>query len=125
MKANSEGLISADRSFGQIVKAQRREWGLTQDELARRVGCAAITIRKIEADDFRPLVQMADRLAMALAIPLEERAAFVRLTRAERILEPRTPTPTPQPLPDEIGQEDLTSRAIRGYSLGERIGAAI
>ena len=34
-----------EQSFGQAVKAQRRELGLTQDELAHRVGCAAVTIR--------------------------------------------------------------------------------
>ncbi len=61
---------------------------------------------------------------MALAIPLDERAAFVRMGRD--VLpggrEP-IPTPTPAPAPEEIGQEDLSGRAIRGYALGERIGA--
>ncbi len=49
-------------SFGKLLKAQRRELGLTQDEMARRVGCAPITVRKIEADDLRPSVQVAERL---------------------------------------------------------------
>src|SRR5574341_1412936 len=110
-----------EESFGQAVKTRRRELGLTQDELARRVGCAAITLRKIEADDLRPSVQIAERLAMALTIALEERAAFVRLARAERAPEP--PTPTPAPALEEIGAEDLSGHAIRGYALGERIGA--
>ena len=67
--------MSNEQSFGQVIKARRRELGLTQDELARRVGCAPVTIRKIEYDDLRPSVQIAERLAMALVIPLEERAA--------------------------------------------------
>jgi WD40 repeat protein/transcriptional regulator with XRE-family HTH domain len=113
--------MSNEESFGQRVKDRRRELGLTQDELARRVGCAPVTLRKIEYDDLRPSVQIAERLAMALNIPLEERAAFVRLARVERIPEP--PTPTPAPALEEIGVEDLTGRAIRGYALGERIGA--
>ncbi len=112
--------MSAEQSFGQVVKTRRRELGLTQDELARRVGCAPVTLRKIEYDDLRPSVQIAERLAMALNIPLEERAAFVRLARAERQSEPATPTPAPRP--EEIGIEDLTGKAIRGYALGERIG---
>ncbi len=108
-------------TFGQRVKERRRELGLTQDELARRVGCAPVTLRKIEYDDLRPSVQISERLAMALNIPLEERAAFVRLARAERAPEP--PTPTPAPTLEEIGAEDLSGRAIRGYALGERIGS--
>ena len=114
--------MSTEETFGQRVKDRRRELGLTQDELARRVGCAPVTLRKIEYDDLRPSVQIAERLAMALNIPLEERAAFVRLARVERapLVEP---TPTPSPRPEEIGTEDLTGRAIRGYALGERIGA--
>src|SRR6185503_12525414 len=31
-------------------------------------------------------------------------------------------TPTPAPRPEEIGIEDLTGKAIRGYALGERVG---
>ncbi len=116
--------MQQQESFGQRVRQRRRSLDLTQDELARRVGCAAITIRRIEAGDLRPSQQIAERLAMALAIPLDERAEFVRAARA--VLpggrEP-APTPTPQVAPEEIGLEDLSGRAIRGYALGERIGA--
>ncbi len=108
-------------SFGQLVKAHRQELGLSQDELARRVGCAPVTLRKIEENDLRPSVQVAERLAMALAIPLEERAEFVRIARAEH--QPELITPTPAPQLEEIGLEDLSGRAIRGYKLAERIGA--
>ena len=113
--------MSDEYSFGMIAKNRRRELGLTQDELARRVGCAPITLRKIEADDLRPSVQIAERMAMALNIPLEERAAFVKLARTERtpFEEPKV---TPMPAFEEIGSEDLSGRAIRGYALGERLG---
>jgi WD40 repeat protein/transcriptional regulator with XRE-family HTH domain len=107
-------------SFGNFVRQRRREMDLTQEELARRVGCAAITLRKIEADSLRPSVQIAERLAMALAIPLDDRAEFVRSARAiqpEAIL-----SVTPEPSLEEIGREDLTGRAIRGFALAERIG---
>ena len=36
-----------DKCFGPIVKEHRRALDLTQAELARRVACATITIRKI------------------------------------------------------------------------------
>ncbi len=113
--------MSNEYSFGLIAKNRRRELGLTQDELARRVGCAPITLRKIEADDLRPSVQIAERIAMALNIPLEERSAFVKLARIERVFE--EPHITPMPAPEEIGSEDLSGRAIRGYALGERLGS--
>jgi WD40 repeat protein/transcriptional regulator with XRE-family HTH domain len=117
--------MNTEESFGRLVRERRRALDLTQEELARRVGCAAVTLRKIEADDLRPSQQIAERLAMALAIPLDERAAFVRLARAMRPdrAAPTPPTVTPTPAPEEIGQEDLSGRAIRGYALGERIGA--
>ena len=78
--------MSEDQSFGQLVKAHRRQLSLTQDELAWRVGCAPVTLRKIEYDDLRPSVQIAERLAMALNLPLEQRAGFVRQARLERAL---------------------------------------
>src|SRR5512143_2995657 len=116
--------VNVEPSFGAIVKEYRRVRDLTQAELARRVGCAAITIRKIEADALRPSQQIAERLAMALGIPLEERAGFVRLARIAIFADVSpSPLPTPPVLPEEIGQEDLSGRAIRGYALGERLGA--
>jgi WD40 repeat protein/serine/threonine protein kinase/DNA-binding XRE family transcriptional regulator len=112
--------MNQEISFGQIVKERRTILGLTQAELARRVGCAAITIRKIEADALRPSVQVAELLAIALGIPEEDQLGFIRLARAD--LGP-LPIPTPAPTPEEIGQEDLSGRAIRGFHLGELIGA--
>jgi serine/threonine protein kinase/DNA-binding XRE family transcriptional regulator len=114
--------MSLEPSFGAHIRQRRREMDLTQEELARRVGCAAITLRKIEADDLRASVQIAERLAMALAIPLEERAEFVRWARSVRPAASDLPQVTPPPALEEIGREDLTGRAIRGYALAERIG---
>ena len=111
-----------EQSFGRYVRQRRREMDLTQEELARRVGCAAITIQKIEAEDARPSVQIAERLAMALAIPLDDRAEFVRRARAIRP-EVDEALPTPPPSLEEIGAEDLTGRAIRGYAFNEKIGS--
>ena len=106
-------------TFGQIVKERRQALGLTQAELARRVGCATITIRKIEYDSLRPSVQIAERLALALSIPEAEQLAFVRLARAEKEV---SPLPDPPPAPEEVGPHDSSGRAVRGYQLGERPG---
>lgn len=107
-------------TFGQVVKERRNLIGLTQVELAGRVGCAAITIRRIEANTLRPSTQMAELLAVALTVPDAEQYAFIRLARAEK--DP-SPLPTPAPLPGEIGLEDLSGRAVKGFQLGEKIGS--
>src|SRR5512135_185041 len=120
MKNSGGDGMNQESLFVLLVRQRRLELDLTQEELARRVGCAAITVRKIEADDARPSVQIAERLAMALAIPLDDRAEFVRRARAARP-EPAE-IPTPRPAMEEIGLEDLTGRAIRGYALAEKIG---
>lgn len=115
--------MNTDSTFGQIVRERRLANNLTQVELANRVGCATVTIRKIEYDTLRPSVQIAERLAMALNIPLEDRANFVRLARIPLDGTPEpAPIPSPPPMPEEIGQEDLSGRAVKGYKLGERVG---
>ena len=50
-------------SFGVWVRRRRKALDLTQDALARRVGCALSMIRKIEADERRPSRQIAELLA--------------------------------------------------------------
>ncbi len=116
--------MERDVSFGKFVKQRRLALGLTQAELATRVGCATITARRIEAGTLRPSTQIAERLAMALDIPADEQAAFVRLARTATLATPEPPsTPTPPPLPEEIGEEDLSGRAVRGFELAERLGA--
>src|SRR6266545_2523433 len=70
-------------SLGFWIKCQRLALHLTQEELGRLVGCAAITIRKIEADERRPSPQLAEQLARHFDLPVEERAAFLKVARAE------------------------------------------
>jgi len=70
-------------SFGYWVRRRRKTLDLTQEELARQVGCAEVTIKKIEADERRPSRQIAERLADRLQIAPAERAAFVQAARGE------------------------------------------
>jgi predicted ATPase/DNA-binding XRE family transcriptional regulator len=70
-------------SFGHYLSARRHLLDLTQDELARRVGCSIVTIRKLEADERRPSKQIAERLADNLGIAVSERAAFLTFARIE------------------------------------------
>ena len=73
---------------------------LTQAALARQVGCAMITIKKIERDERRPSRTMAERLAKCLEIPEAEREAFIRCSSGEAAIPamPRPSVPVSQPL---------------------------
>ena len=94
-------------SFGYWVRRRRKALDLTQATLARQVGCAPVTIKKIERDERRPSRQMAERLADYLAIPPEERGTFIQCGLGEQpvdtlllLKEPlTTPEPTTAPLP--------------------------
>ena len=70
-------------SFGYWVRRRRKALDLTQADLARRVGCAEVTIQKIEADERRPSSQIAELLAEQLRIPPAERATFLQRARGE------------------------------------------
>lgn len=69
-------------SFGEWVRRRRMGLDLTQAELAARVACAPITIRKIEADERRPSKVMAERIADALSLDGDSRDRFVAAARA-------------------------------------------
>jgi transcriptional regulator with XRE-family HTH domain len=76
-----ETLAGNTDSFGYWLKRRRKALDLTQAALADQVGCALVTIKKIEADERRPSRQIAARLAEALAIPEDEREAFIQTAR--------------------------------------------
>ncbi len=57
--------MDESRSFGDWLRRRRRAMDLTQDQLARRVGCALGTIRKLETEERRPSREIAERLAEA------------------------------------------------------------
>ncbi len=71
--------------FDAWVRQRRKELDMTQAELAARVGCATVTIKKIEQATRRPSRQMAELLADTLEIPASEREAFLRLARHQGV----------------------------------------
>src|SRR4051812_9759492 len=104
--------MPSDLLFGEWVKLRRSFLGLTQAELARRAGCAAITLRKIEAGDSRPSRDVAAQLAEHLNLLGPTRALFIQVARGERGADalpppthtdgaalPRPPPPYPSNLP--------------------------
>ena len=70
-------------SFGYWLRRRRKALDLTQEALAQRVFCSGFTIRKIEADERRPSRHLAERLAVSLAVPEDERRDFLDAARAQ------------------------------------------
>src|SRR6266545_2996313 len=85
-------------SFGEWVRRRRKALDLTQAALAHQVGCAEVTIKKIEADERRPSRQIAERLADSLQLAPAERGAFVLAARGELATD-RLDLPLPPPPP--------------------------
>lgn len=70
-------------SFGTWIKQRRKEMRLTQRELALQAACAVATIKKIEADERRPSVEIAELLADGLSVPANWRERFVACARGQ------------------------------------------
>jgi predicted ATPase/DNA-binding XRE family transcriptional regulator len=85
----------AESTFGRWLRQRRRHLDLTQADLAERVGCSEITIRKIEADARTPSRQVAELLAACLEVPTAERPDFVAFARSM----PRADSPVAPPIP--------------------------
>ncbi|MFN8475828.1 MAG: helix-turn-helix domain-containing protein [Anaerolineae bacterium] len=111
--------------FGDWLKRRRRGLGMTQVELGHRTGYAGETIRKVEANEVRPSVQMAEKLAEALFVPTEERTWFIAFARGEGEQDtlplPTQTAPVPQgaPRPRATLPTLLTSFIGRDRELAE------
>jgi len=68
-------------SFGTWLRQQRRALDLTQKALADQVGCAEITVRRMEADEYKPSNELALVLFEKLGISVSERSEWVRFAR--------------------------------------------
>lgn len=99
-------------SFGYWVRRRRKALDLTQAALAREVGCATVTIRKIETDERRPSRVMADRLAECLGVSDDEREAFI-LSGLGEVSAYRMPVPSK---PISIEMEEEGSLKQEGFS---------
>lgn len=86
-------------SFGEWMQKQRNQLGLTRKALAQQVGCAPVTIKKIERDERQPSVQLAQLLAQHLQIPEPQRDAFIRRARGEYVPDLDAPNEMPRTEP--------------------------
>src|SRR5258708_26687612 len=74
-----EGLVNIEAA--QLIHDLRTKAGLSQRELARKIGTSASAINRLESDDYQGhTVAMVRRIAMALNRRLELRAVPVKRT---------------------------------------------
>jgi transcriptional regulator with XRE-family HTH domain len=72
---------SRDMSFGEWLRQRRRILDLTQQELADQVGCARITLRRIESGSLKPSRELAIILLDKLGAPPAQQEQWLRIAR--------------------------------------------
>ena len=68
-------------SFGTWLRQRRRALDLTQKAFADQIGCAEITVRRMEADEYKPSKELAFVLFEELGIPEPERHHWISFAR--------------------------------------------
>jgi predicted ATPase/DNA-binding XRE family transcriptional regulator len=68
-------------SFGTWLRQKRRSLDLTQKAFADQIGCAEITVRRMEADEYKPSKELAFTLFEKLGIPESERSQWILFAR--------------------------------------------
>src|SRR6266508_1019419 len=110
---------SDDISFGEWVRQRRHILDLTQQELADRVGCARITLRRIESGALKPSKELAKIMLEKLGAPAkgEEWLQFARglsgLPLQSIPVPPKPNSNLPAPLTTFIGRKKEQSEVIR------------
>ena len=67
--------------FGERLKKQRRALDLSRQRLADQVGCAEVTLRRIEAGTLKPSKDLASNLLVKVGIPQNEIEQWIRFAR--------------------------------------------
>jgi predicted ATPase/DNA-binding XRE family transcriptional regulator len=80
---SSAGELDFPLFFGDWLKRRRKQFDMTQAELAERACCSIFALRKIEAGERRPSKQLAGMLAKPLEIPTADQTSFIKVARGE------------------------------------------
>ena len=118
---------SDNSSFGRWLRQRRLAQGMTQKALAQTVGCAIITLQKLESGKRKASAQMAERLAAALGVAADESADFVTFARGRghELLPPSSRHNVPHPLTPLHGRERELSLVVSRLRLGWRLTTLI
>lgn len=98
-----------NRSLGQQVRFYREARGWTRKALAHQVGCAVVTLQKVEREERRPSVELLQLLAQALHLTAAEATTLTTL------LQPAT-TETPAARP---GSAPILGRTAELQQIGQ------
>jgi len=106
-------------SFGKWLRKQRRALDLSRQAFANQVGCAEVTLRRIEAGTLKPSKELTGILLDKLGIPETERPQWISFARGLSGLPfPSSPsskkpiTNLPAPLTTFIGREKEQSDVV-------------
>jgi predicted ATPase/DNA-binding XRE family transcriptional regulator len=99
-------------SFGTWLRKQRRALDLSQRALADHVGCAEVTLRRIETDRLKPSKELANSILEKIGMPEADRPQWISFARGVAGF-PTSTTPSsnkpmtnlPAPLTTFIGRE--------------------
>lgn len=58
-------------SFGKTIASERKKKGLSQEELAKKVGTISVTIGRYERDEIKPSIDIAFKIADVLGVSLD------------------------------------------------------
>jgi len=118
--SNRNTISNPPATFGRWLKNLRTEHDLTQEALAELAYCSVQTIRFFETGKRRPSLEMAERLAQVLKVPVAQQDEFLRLARhslekpevvskeepvTEAPLQPMHKPPLPQATTPLVGRE--------------------
>jgi predicted ATPase/DNA-binding XRE family transcriptional regulator/tetratricopeptide (TPR) repeat protein len=112
--------LQEEISFGTWLRKQRRALDLNRQAFADQVGCAEVTLRRIEAGTLKPSKELANILLEKLDIPETDRSQWIGFARGLSGL-PSKSIPSsnkpksnlPAPLTTFIGREKEQADVIR------------
>ena len=107
----------ADKSFGRIIEDRRRELGLTQEMVAKKVGVKANYIGYLERGMRHPSQKVVERLSNALKLDSQE--LYLLANPRVRALLGKAPTPTKAAAP---ASSSLWQKFLRDASMQQSQG---
>src|SRR5687767_12556482 len=112
--------MQEETSFGVWLRRQRRDLDLTRQAFANQVGCAEVTLRRVEAGTLKPSKELASILLEKLGIPETEKPLWISFARglsafplSSNSSSSKAVTNLPAPLTTFIGREKEQSEVTK------------
>jgi len=99
------------KTLGQVLKSQREILGLTQRELALKLGVKASHVAYLEKDRRRPSLGLVSRIAKVLGLP-KEPLFLLAHPEASSLLSERREAPVANRNPDQAWRDFTGNKAM-------------